>query len=203
MFTRQKLLLTATCFIMLLSGARAGLLENGNFSKGVAHWEMAAPSEVGVTPPDSKIEKGEFHLGKLRALKPGYLTLNQAVNIRKGKKYKLTYEAKGEGAGQYLVALHDPGKLGHVSKLFTPAASWEVIEVEFTGQFDTNSGWVREWLRATKGSRLKGGQTINMTLHTVREPKGDAPSRTWLTFAVGALDGSFAIRNVSLVEVLK
>jgi hypothetical protein len=164
---------------------------------------MAVPSEVGVTAPEAKIEKGEFHLGKLRATKPGYITLNQAVNIRKGKKYKLTYEAKGEGAGQYLVALHDPGKLGHVSKLFTPAASWEVIVVEFTGQFDTDSGWVREWLRATKKSRLKGGQTVNTTLQEVRSPKGDDPSRTWLTFAVGALDGSLAIRNVSLVEVLK
>jgi hypothetical protein len=201
MSTRQKLLLTVTCFGMLLSGAKAELLENGTFSKGVANWEMAVPSEVGISPPEAKIEKGEFHLGKLSATKPGYLTLNQAVNIRKGKKYKLTYEAKGEGAGQYLVALHDPGKLGHVSKLFTPTSSWEVITVEFTGQFDTNNGWVREWLRATKVSILKGGRTVNTTLNKVHEPKGDAPSRTWLTFAVGGLDGSFAIRNVSVVEV--
>jgi hypothetical protein len=199
----QKILLTMTGFVMLLNAAEAGVLENGNFYKGTSNWEMAVPSEIGVTPPAAKIEKGEFHLGKLRATSPGYLTLNQAVNIRKGKKYKLTYEAKGEGAGQYLVALHDPGKLGHVSKLFTPTVSWQVIEVEFTGLFDTDGKWVREWLRATKGSTLKGGRTVNTTLHEVHEPKGDDPSRTRLTFAIGGLDGSFAIRNVSIVEVLK
>jgi hypothetical protein len=125
MYSRGKGLLTVTCFVMLLSGARAELLENGKFSKGTVNWEVAAPSEVGVIPPEVIIEKGELHFGKLRTSKPGYLTLNQAVNIRKGRKYKLTFEAKGEGTGQYLVAFHDPGKLGHVSKLFTPAVSWE------------------------------------------------------------------------------
>jgi hypothetical protein len=196
----KQLILTASCFVMLMGSVRAELLENGNFSKGAANWEMAAPSVYGP-PPEARIEMGEFHLAKLSATVPGYLTLNQAVDIRKDKKYKLTFEAKGEGKGQYLVALHDPGRLGHVSKLFTPAPAWESKEVEFTGQFDTDSGWVRDWLKATRGSKLQGGRTVNTTLHKIRESKGDDPSRTWLTFAVGELDGTFALRNVSVVEV--
>jgi hypothetical protein len=140
-------------------------------------------------------------LENLHTAVAGYLTLNQAVEIRKDIKYKLTFEAKGAGSGQFLVALHDPGKLAHVSKLFTPAASWATNTVEFTGQFDTDRKWVREWLKATKQSRLEGGRTTGTTLQDVSPREGNEPSRTWLTFALGQLSGSLAIRNVTLIEI--
>jgi len=196
----NKIIMMTIGFVMLLGSARAELLENGKFSKKAAHWEMAAPSDYGL-PPEVKIQNGEFQLENLHTAVPGYLTLNQAVDIRKDIKYKLTFEAKGEGSGHYLITFQDPGKLAHVSKLFTPAASWETNTVEFTGQFDTDHKWVREWLKATRQNRLEGGRTVGSTFQNVPVPKTDGPSRTWFTVAVGQLAGSFAIRNVSVVEV--
>lgn len=188
------------CFGLLAGTAGAELIENGTFARNTSGWEMATPSVYGPAP-GAVVENGEFQLSNLSGAVFGYLTVNQAVNIESGKTYRLSFEAKGVGTGQYLVAIHDPGRLAHTSKLFTPSAEWEKIAIDFAGAFDTDSRWVRDWLNATKGSRLENGHTVNTTLHKVRERKGAGPSRTWLTFGVGALNGSFALRNVSLVEV--
>lgn len=177
----------------------AELVENGNFAKGAAHWDLAVPDAYGP-PPVVKITRKTLELSQMQGASMGYLTLNQAVNIENNKHYTITFEAKGVGKERFLVAVHDPGEEAHVSKLFEIEESWQTHEIEFVGSYETDHRWVRQWIRATRKNRLEGGRTVGSSLHEVDDPKADGPIRTYLTIALGEIRGSFSIRNISIVE---
>lgn len=179
----------------------AELIENGTFSKGVAHWDLAVPTVYGP-PPAANVKNNVLELSGLGGASMGYLTLNQAVNIQNNKPYKMRFEAMSDGVSKFLVALHDPGQGSHVSKIFETEVSWKTYEFDFVGTYETDERWVRKWIKATRGSELKGGQTVGTLLHQVEDPKGDGPVRTYLTIGLGEVRGLFAIRNVSITETV-
>jgi hypothetical protein len=181
--------------------ASAELIENGNFFKGAAHWDLAVPSVYGP-PPVANIKKNTLELSGLGGASMGYLTLNQAVHVRSNTSYKMRFEAMGDTAGKFLVALHDPGKGAHVSKIFETETSWKTYEVEFVGAYETDKNWVRKWIKATRGNKLQGGHTVGSMLHEVDDPNGDGPIRTYLTMGLGEIRGNLSLRNISIVEVL-
>ena len=179
----------------------AELIENGNFLKGAAFWDLAVPSVYGP-PPVTKINNGALEMSGMCGASMGYLTLNQAVMILSNKSYKIRFEAMSERPGKFLLAIHDPGKGSHLAKILETGTSWTTYEEAFTGIYTTDKGWVREWIRATRDSKIESGKTIGSSLHKVDEPKGSGPIRTYLTMALGELIGTFSVRNISIVEVV-
>lgn len=187
--------------LLTVMTASAEVIENGTFSKGAAHWDLAVPTVYGP-PPAATIKNNALELSGLGGSSMGYLTLNQAVHIQSNKSYKMRFEAMGNTAGKFLVALHDPGKGSHVSKIVETEPSWKTYEIDFVGTYETDKNWVRKWIKATRGNKLEGGHTVGSLLHEVDEPKGDGPVRTYLTMGLGEIRGNFAVRNISIVEAL-
>jgi hypothetical protein len=164
----------------------------------VKHWHLAVPSAYGRAP-EAAVADGALVLKRLHPA--GYIGLHQAVNIRQGKNYRLTFEARGTPGEWFLVMVRDPGKKAHVSRRVNPSETWEAVSVQFTGAFDTDEDWVSDWLKATENSRLEDGRTVNQPLRKISKSDSDTPTRSWLSFALGKLEGEFAIRNVSLVAI--
>jgi hypothetical protein len=199
--TMEKMIVAMMLGVLTAMTAPAELIENGNFAKGAAHWDLAVPTVYGP-PPVAKIKNNSLELSEMGGAVMGYLTLNQAVNIQSNKPYKIRFEAMSDQAGKFLVALHDPGKGSHASRIFETEKAWKIYEFEFVGAYETDDRWVRKWINATRGSKLDGGQTVGSSLHEVENPEGSGPERSFLTVGLGELRGLFAIRNISIVETV-
>lgn len=151
----MKKLIIITSLVLSTLSAGAELIKNGDFDDA-AYWSLAVPLSYGP-PPHAEVDDDTFMLKGLRATRTGYLTLNQAVEIKNGINYKLTFEAKGTSTNQYLVALHDPGIKWPLSPVLTSKESWTKEEIEFTGVFDADRKWVRDWRRSTRLAELRNG----------------------------------------------
>lgn len=195
----KKLLAGLALGVLAVMTASAELIENGNFAKGAAHWDLAVP-EVYGPPPVATIKGNALELSGMSGAVMGYLTLNQAVNIQSNKKYKIRFEVRGQGTESFLVAIHDPGRGSHGSRLFKVEDAWKTNEFDFVGAYETEEKWVRKWIKATRDARLQGGRTIGSSLQDVDDPKGVGPRRTYLTFALGEMRAFLSIRNISIVE---
>jgi hypothetical protein len=129
--------------VLFAAASRGELIENGNFPDEVKHWHLAVPSAYGRAP-EAEVADGSLVVKRLHP--SGYIGLHQAVNIRNGKNYLLTFEVRGTPGERYLVMVRDPGKKAHVSRRIKISESWTPVSLEFAGVFDTDQGWVRDWL---------------------------------------------------------
>lgn len=200
----KKLILATVLTLSLATWSSAELVENGDFSDNVAYWLMAPASGYGKPAPEFAVVDGALEATNLREVDPNYLLVQQPVNVQKGKRYKLSYEVKADGGGYYLVTiqhvLHDRH---YMAKNPLPGSSWESVEVEFEGAFDTDEKWLKKYRSATKKNELIDGKTPRSEkLKKIKSVKRSEPaSRSTLFFHIGAVTGSFAVRNISVVEV--
>ncbi len=200
----KRLAAATTVALTFATWTSAELLENGNFADGVSYWQVSVAGGYGGPDPMFRVVDGALEGAPLHRADPGYLIIAQAVNIRKGKSYKLSYEVKGEGEGNYIVSiLHVFKGKHHAKRAAMPGTSWEKVESEFVGAYDTDEKWFKKWRKATKDNTLKDGRTPRSEdLRDIKKAKeGEPPTRSTLRFSIGDLAGSFGVRNVSLVEV--
>lgn len=201
----KQLIITTVLAMGFATWSPAELIENGDFSNGVAHWLVSISQGYGEPDPSVDLVEGALEATRLHSSDPGYFNIAQAVNIQKGKRYKLSYEVKGEGEGTYIVSVQEVGKgRHHVNRGELPGSSWTPVEAEFEGSYDTDEKWLKKWHSATKKNELldSGRTTRSDKLKKIDQPKrADPPTRSTLYFSIGGLKGSFAVRNVSIVEV--
>ena len=95
-----RLALAAGLAIGLAGSTRAELIKNGDFSDGVNYWSVSVNPHYGDPKPVFALVEGGLEAKKLRSTKPPYVNIAQAVNIRKGKRYQLSYEVRGEEIGR-------------------------------------------------------------------------------------------------------
>jgi len=197
--------------VLALSASAADLLENGDLKDNLNYWQLHR--HPGYKPePKTSYTKGVISFSGLTYLTHFYLSLSQAVDIKKGVTYKLSYEIKGPADKTYRVRVGDPGSVPdsikpvlhfNDSKL-TVTGDWQTVEKEFVGKFDTDRSWYRKVTKARKYNTLssKTGQA--------RTPRGadkievdpeDRPCVTFLHFYLGSLEGRVSIRNISITEV--
>ncbi len=199
-----RLVLAVLLAVGLAATSRAELIENGDFSEGVNYWSVRVSPHHGDPDPVFALVDGGLEANKLHRTKAGYVNISQAVDIRQGKRYKLSYEIRGAASGIYRVSIQHLMKGRHyVSPQATPSPSWESFAAEFTGKYDTDKYWFEEWRAATKDNELvKGRGTPRGKLAEIeRVGRDDPPTRSVLYFSLGDLKGSFAVRNVSIIEL--
>jgi hypothetical protein len=207
MSKRVLVSMVAVMGLATLSLQAGDVLKNPDFSKDLNYWMFRATSGY-VPKPRVELRGGVLSGSKCSPLTAHYLSLHQVVNIREGKRYKLTYEAKGKGGGHYRVlcgqAKGESTKRFHLdSKKQKLTEDWTSVEEEFVGKFDTDATWYRKVLSSCKSNKLKNGQAYNReTMRLVgKDEDEDEPSHSTLRFQLGALEGEFALRNISLVEL--
>ena len=201
----NKLIITGLLALGFATWSFAELIENGDFADGVAYWQMGPSGHYGNPDPKFQVVEGALEVTKLHSAHSSYLTISQAVNIRKGKRYKLSYEVKGVGKGEYGVSIVHPSKgRHHTMKKKLPGPSWTLVEAEFEGSYDTDEKWFKKVRSGTRKNELHKGvrTTRDKKLGDIKKLKrADPASRSTLLFGVGSLDSSIAIRNVSIVEL--
>lgn len=182
---------------------RSEMIENGDFSDGVSGWSVNCSSHYGAPDPVFEVAGGALNGSRLHSAKSSYLSVIQAVDIRKDKRYRLSYEVKGDARGNYGVAILQVNMGKHVSKKFSVEGSdWEKVEAEFTGNYDTDQKWVRDWHKQARENQIKNGRTQSGELKNLsKEYRTDEPTLSSLSFYLGSLSGSISLRNISLVEL--
>lgn len=207
----KNIIVQITILFLLINSAIAdteNLVKNGDFPRrNLEYWQLVGNESKYGTKITPKISKRSITLSGLIASSAGYLRLNQHVDIKKGKKYKLTFEAKiKEGTdGEVSVFLHRPsyartpsndGVFRHNKPtLFKPTTEWTSFTVEFTGQYETDN----EDLEKYGPKHIKAVLKQTEKWKKVSTDPGVAP--TILGFQLGALKGEFSLRKVSIVEV--
>jgi len=197
----------------------AELIENGDFSKGVNYWRINR--HTGYVPtPNIKVSGGVLKFNKLSPLSAGYLTLGTVVNIRKGKKYKLSYDIKGPAKGSYSLKIGENAvrdkkkdKKSKASYHYTATgkkamkgvpAEWTTVEAEFVGKHDTMKRWFEKSRAALKSSKLKDDRTGKIDKKQSAGDEvdfDDRPCMSRVGFWLGSLEGELSLRNISIVEV--
>jgi len=206
-------------FASLITGVTAGskdIVHNGDFrSKKLEYWQLSGSKNKYGKKITPKISKHSITCSELILASPRYLILSQYVNIEKGKKYKLTFEAKiGEGTegeafaflrrptyakvkGNRNVKRKDRGYETHHIKptQYKPTTEWKPFTIEFTGLYKTDNGdLVKRGPKQKEALKKDKEKWKNMGT----DP-GIAP--TLLVFQLGGLKGEISIRKVSIVEV--
>ena len=199
------------CMTLAFCASGADLIENGDLKDDLNYWKLHR--HAGYKPePTTRYTKGELSFSGLTFLTKYYLSLSQAVEIKKGVKYKLSYEIKGPATKTYTIRLGDPGDRGnniegvyhYIDHKLTAPADWQTVEVEFTGKFDTDRNWYRKVTKARKYNTFssKTGQArAPRAADVVEVDPEDRPCVTTLGFYFGSLEGRVSIRNISIVEV--
>ncbi len=202
---RKIIGLSIACVFLALPGM-AEEVKNGDFSKDLSYWRLNRHKSYGKTG-DFDVKQGALLAEGLQPDAASYLSLIQPVNIRKGVKYKLRLKLKGDQGNLYRLALGDSLlKTFHfkpIKKTLQGGSDWETIEQEFTGKFDTDEKWVKDFEKLTKKNKLvKGQRTPHIPKSKQPRAKNyDVPSKTSLNILFGEMSGAFAIKDVSIVEM--
>lgn len=208
---KNNIILQIITLYFLIISAMAdskNLVKNGDFPRrNLEYWKLVGNENNYGKTITPKISKRTLTLSGLIASSSEYLRLNQHVDIQKGKKYKLTFDAKvKEGTnGEVSVFLHRPsyartssndGVLRHnMPTLFKPTTEWTSFTVEFTGQYETDNKDLKKY-----GPRhIKAIVKQTKKWKEVSTDPGVAP--TILGFQLGGLKGEFSLRKVTIVEV--
>lgn len=209
---RRTLVAILTSTMTLASCSFGGeLIENGDFRDDLNYWKLERRSGY-VPAPATRCRKGELSFSGLSFLTKTYLSLRQAVEIKKGVRYKLSYEIKGPATQTYAVRL---GSYGDPKNDIKPtlhyrsaanlkvAKGWQTVVAEFTGKFDTDRNWYRKVSKARQNNRLdkKGSARTPRGADKVKVDASDRPCTTTLNFLLGSLEGRLSIRNISIQEV--
>jgi len=205
MSRRVLVSMVAVMGLATLSLQAGDMLKNSGLSKDLNYWMFRTTSGY-VPKPKIELRGGVLSGSKCSPLTGYYLTLHQVVNIREGKRYKLTYEARGKGGGTYRVLCgqskgESPKRYHLSSKKLKLTEDWTSVEEEFVGKFDTDAKWHRKVLSSCKSNKLKNGQAHNPKTKLLEGVDEDEPNHSTLMFQMGALEGEFALRNISLVEL--
>lgn len=189
----------------LAGGVSAELVENGNFARGVNDWQVSLSPHYGGVDPKASVDEGELRFSGLQSVRDVYYTVYQPVDIREGKRYRLSFEAQG-GGGFYRVVVREfstrKGGVHHALKAARPSMSWEKIETEFTGAYDTDQNWLKKMRKVLAKNKVSGAETPNReAIKLGSGGEGDDPSQTLLMFVIGEVSGTFALRNISITEL--
>jgi len=133
------------------------LVKNGAFLNNYANWEFKASPDYLKDAPKPKIDaRGEGVL--VAGLFADHhhpanaVELKQKVAIELGRRYRLTFEVKGEGGdsryGRLTCIVHAPlwgaswsllgGRQCHLQKQIDVTSEWQKVSEEFTGRFGPN-----------------------------------------------------------------
>lgn len=201
----KKWLMTGLLVLGLAGGVSAELVENGNFAQGVNDWQVNLSHDYGGADPEASVDGGELRFSRLHSVRDVYYTVYQPVDIREGRRYRLSFEAQG-GGGSYRVVIRElslkQGGIHHAIRPASPSASWEKVEAEFTGAYDTDQDWLKKMRKLMGKNKLKGPSTPNREAASLGSGgEGDGPSRSLLIFAIGEVFGTFSLRNISITEI--
>jgi hypothetical protein len=138
---------------------------------------------------------------------PSYLTISTPVDIKKGKKYKLSYEIKGPAKKTYSVSIGERpfgGKKGSYHyksgrKHTVVPQEWTTVEVEFTGVHNTKASWYSAVCEGMKKNKLKKDRTEGKR-GSAKVPVNERPCTSTLIFILGKLEGQLHLRNISIIE---
>lgn len=210
MKTMRLIPVVAACMALAVCGHADELVENGDFKDDLNYWQLHRHGGY-VPEPTTRLANGELSFSGLSFLTKYYLSLSQAVEIKKGVNYKLSYEIKGPAKQNYVIRIGDPGStaddikptLHYLGTKLTVSAEWQTVEQEFVGKFDTDRNWYRKVNKARKYNTLdkKGVARTPRLADKIKVDPEDRPCTTFLSFYLGSLEGRFAIRNISITEV--
>lgn len=200
----MKTLFSILTLCLLPALTQAELLENGDFAKGTRYWRVNRHEGYGAMTT-AKVEKGELHLGSLTSLSAHYLHVVQPVMIEEGTRYRLSAELKGapESIIAFSIGDHGAREVSAAKRKLTKTG-WEELEFEFTAKCSTDSKWFKKTKKFYGGNELgtKGVTLVNAKdAKKYREKLGSVGYTCTAAIALGAVEGSIAIRNVSLVEI--
>lgn len=202
---RRTFVMVVTVGLAALQLRAGEMLKNPGVSKDLNYW-ICRTHHGYVPKPNVTLQKGVFMASGCSPLTNYYLSLMQVVNIRKGRRYKLSYEIRGKGGGTYRAICgqtvgHHKDKLHLALNNKKVTDSWETVEAEFVGKFDTDAKWVRKLQRACRNHKLKNGNAMSKEARSTEGANKESPNHSTLMFLMGSLEGEFAIRNISLVEL--
>ncbi|BDS05082.1 hypothetical protein NT6N_01220 [Oceaniferula spumae] len=185
--------------------AEKNLVENGDFgSKKLKSWEVGVTKKYGQDL-DYDIKNKGIHFKAINGASPKYVTLSQYIEIKKGKKYRVSFEAMmgKEAKGKTTMSIGRPGfarplktadHYDHLSsEKFEAKTEWTKFSYEFTGTYDSDNKEAMQ--KDFKASKAKA---------VWKEKEQGSPvlvAPTWIVFNLGGIDGDFSLRNVMVVEV--
>lgn len=208
---------------MAATSLKAELIKNGDVNnmtdwnfRVAPHYLKNATHEPVASYPDGhiRIEK----MGSYHVYAPD-LVIYQAIDIVKGKKYKVSLEAKAPGSdseGMFRVSIgahfmawdvnYMKWKNNHFGKNFQPTTEWQTFQAQFTGKFAPED--IPDLKKELEGYLKENGKDVKQPKKASKtdfDPKlmGLKITGSTIFIGMGQCYGDIELRNISVVEVVE
>lgn len=181
------------------------LVTNGDFSRSkLKMWLVGITTKYGQDL-DHKVSKKSIHFKEIKQMKPKYVTLGQYLDIKKGKKYQVSFETKTSAdlRGRFNFNIGRPGfarfnkkvDYDHTRGKIAFSTDWKETKINFEGEYNTDN-------KNYAGRKVKG-KDEKKVWELLDKKTGREIGPTWIVFNLGGVEGDVYIRNVVVRELPK